>query len=121
MKAPQFDPHAFSVEWKSLPASLMYEILDFPYQTELASKNVSAAFEYAATPPDFSEGFEERQLQYASLGLAALKLAQKLRDYANLPPRDVSEWNPSEYMENHKIDIESRRNTRAGQYIMTDV
>lgn len=107
--APKFEPHAFSVEWKSLPAHLMYEILNFPYKAELANSSVSTAFEYAATPPDFSEGFEERQLQYACLGLAALKLAARLREYVGLPPRDIGEWNPAEYMEGQKTDIELRR------------
>lgn len=119
--APKFEPHAFSVEWKSLPAHLMYEILDFPYKAELANSSVSAAFEYAATPPDFSEGFEERQFQYACLGLAALKLAARLRGYVGLPPRDIGEWNPAEYMEGHKTDIESRRKERDSQYVMTEI
>lgn len=121
VEAPKFEPHAFSVEWKSLPAHLMYEILDFPYKAELAGKSVSAAFEYAATPPDFSEGFEERQLQYACLGLAALNLATKLRGYAGLPARDIGEWNPADYMEKNRAHIELLRKERVSQYIMTDV
>ncbi len=108
VETPKFEPHAFSVEWKSLPANLMYEVLDFPYKAELANESVSAAFEYAS-PPDFMEGFEERQLQYACLGLAALKLVDKLHGYVGLAPRDIGEWNPAEYMEKHKADIESRR------------
>jgi len=121
VEAPKFEPHAFSVEWKSLPAHLMYEVLDFPNKAELASESVSAAFEYVASPPDYWEGFEERQLQYACLGLAALKLAEKLLGYVGLPPRDIGEWNPAEYMEKHRTDIESRRKERASQYVMTDV
>lgn len=121
VEVPKFEPHAFSVDWKSLPAHLMYEILDFPYKAELSGKSVSAAFEYAATPPDFWEGFEERQLQYACLGLAALKLAAKLRAYAGLPTRGIGEWNPADYMERHKVDIESERKERVSQYVMTDV
>lgn len=63
---PKFDPLAFSVEWKSLPATLIYDILDFSYKAEVASRTVFAAFKYAASPPDFEEGFEERQfLHYA--------------------------------------------------------
>lgn len=121
VETPKFESHAFSVEWKSLPALLMYEVLDFPYKAELAAQSVSAAFEYAATPPDFSEGFEERQLKYACLGLAALELAAKLRGYVGLPPRDIGKWNTAEYMEQHKADIESLRKERASQYVPTDV
>lgn len=121
VEAPKFDPQRFSVEWKSLPAHLMYEILDFPYKAELASQSVSAAFKYVATPPDYWEGFEERQLQYACLGIAASKLAAKLCAYAGLPARDICEWNPAEYMERHRIDIESRRKERASHITLTDV
>lgn len=121
VQTPKFEPHAVSVEWKSLPASLMYEVLDFPYKAELAAHSVSAAFEYAATPPDFSEGFEERQLQYACLGLAALELATKLRNHVEIAPRDFGEWNPAEYMERHKADIELRRKESASKYVMTDI
>jgi hypothetical protein len=31
----------------------MYEILAFPYKAEVANQSISAAFNYAATPPDF--------------------------------------------------------------------
>lgn len=120
VSAPKFEPHTFSVEWKSLPAHLMYEVLDFPYKAELAAKRASDAFEYVATFPDFWEGFEERQFQYSSLGLAALKLAAKLRNHAGLPLRDFGEWNLEEYMERHKSDIESRRAERDRQCLTTD-
>lgn len=112
VEIPKFEPYAFSVEWKSLPAHLMYEVLNFPYKAELANESVSAAFEYLAAAPDYSEGFEERQLQYACLGLAALNLAAKLRSYVGLPSRDISEWNPTEYMEKCKTDIQLRRKER---------
>jgi hypothetical protein len=121
VQTPKFEPHQVGVEWKSLPAGLMYEILDFPYKAELAVQTVSAAFEYAATPPDYSEGFEERQLQYAYLGLAALELAKKLRVYVGIAPRNLGECSLSEYMERHKADIELRRKKSAAEYVMTDV
>lgn len=83
VEAPTFDPKLFGVEWKSLPVNLMYEVLDFPFQGEIANRHVAAAFEYAASPPDFSEGFEERQFQYAVLGIAASQLVTKLRNYVD--------------------------------------
>jgi hypothetical protein len=109
VQIPKFEPHALIVEWKSLPTSLMYEVLDFPYKAELAAQSVSAVFDYEASPPSFVEGFEERQLQYACLGLAALDLAKKLRNYVGLAQRDTCEWNLTEYMEKHKSRIELRR------------
>lgn len=65
---PKFEPEKLAVEWKSLPARLMYQILDFPNQADLAESKVEGAFDYSATPPDFAEGFEERMFEYAKLG-----------------------------------------------------
>jgi hypothetical protein len=112
IEAPTFDPKLFEVEWKSLPVNLMYEVLDFPYQGEVASRHVAAAFKYGASPPDFSEGFEERQLQYAVLGIAASQLATKLRNYVGLPVRSIGEWDPVRHMEDQKTAIEARRTER---------
>lgn len=117
VEPPKFEPMSFNVEWKSLPANLMYEILDFPYKAEVASQRASAAFEYAATPPDYEEGFEERQYQYAILGIAASQLATKLRNYVGLPARSVGEWDPVRYMEEQKSSIELLRTKRASQYL----
>lgn len=114
---PTFEPESLKVEWKSLPASLMYEILDFPYKAEIASQKVDGAFEYAATPPDFDEGFEERQIQYANLGIAASELAAKLRKHVGLPPREPGEWDPVQYMKEQKSAIELLREKRGAQSI----
>ena len=116
VQPPKFDPRSFSVEWKSLPANLMYEVLDFPYKAELASQSVSAAFEFAATPPDFCEGFEERQFQYATLGIAASQLATKLRSHVGLRARSVADWNPVRYMEEQRSAIELQRAERAKRH-----
>ncbi len=113
---PKFEPLALGVDWKSLPADLMYEILDFPYMAEVASLKVSVAFEYVATLPDFDEGFEERQFQYATLGIAASQLVTKLRNYAGFPARSIGEWNPVQYMEEQKAAIELQREERANRY-----
>lgn len=120
VKAPEFDPESYKVEWKSLPAVLMYEVLDLPFKAELAAREVSAAFEYTASPPEFWEGFEERQLQYARLGLTALVLAEKLRTHVGLPVRDTSDRDIAEYLMRHKTDIEADRQKRSSQYVQTD-
>ena len=99
-KTPDFDPLSIEVEWKSLKAEIMYEVLSFPNQIQSANHKVSGAFEYAASPPDYEEGFEERQLQYATLGLKAHSLASKLRTIGNLPSQATpgpEEWNPVQF------------------------
>lgn len=116
VEPPKFEPKSFNVEWKSLPANLMYEILDFPYKAEVACQSVSAAFKYTATPPDYWEGFEERQFQYATLGIAASQLATKLCNHVGLPARSVGDWNPVHYMEEKKSAIELQRAERANQH-----
>jgi len=117
-KAPNFDPLSFEVEWKALPANLMYEVLSLPNQIEAANHKISGAFEYAASPPDYEEGFEERQMQYATLGLKAYDLASKLRSIGKLPHQAApapEEWNPVQFMKEavDKIEkLQEERNSR---------
>jgi hypothetical protein len=114
--APKFEPDALAVEWKSLPRELMYRVLDLPLRAEEAAHRVSGAFRYQASPPDYSEGFEERQFQYALLGLAASDLAADLRRYVGLPGRAAGEWDPVQFMREQKAKIDSLRAERARQH-----
>lgn len=109
---PTFDPMSFGVEWRLLPTDLMYEVLDFPYKAEIASKTVSAVSE-ESFPPDYGEAFEERQFQYAVLGISASQLAAKLRKHAGLPERSHKDWDPVSYMKKQKLAIESNRTNRS--------
>lgn len=113
VSAPKFEPEMVKVEWKSLPAKIMYEILNFPSQVEAANSKISGAFEYVAGPPDYEEGFEERQYQYALLGIKASKLASRLRNYSRLPEREMDDWDPIHYMKEQIQKIESQRKVRA--------
>ncbi|MFZ2161071.1 MAG: hypothetical protein WAW02_02530 [Sideroxyarcus sp.] len=114
VQPPIFETDSLKVEWKALPGKLMYEVLDFPYRAELASQLVSAAFEFDS-PPDFAEGFDERQYQYAMLGIAASDLAEKLRNHVDLPARGKGEWDPIAFMKEAKAAIELRRKERASR------
>jgi hypothetical protein len=107
---PTFEPELLKVEWKSLSATMMYEILDLPVRAEEANAYVTGMGEHA-TPPDYSEWFEERQYQYAMLGLAAADLAARLRSIAGLPPRPArpSGWDPVQFMANRRSEIDQRR------------
>ena len=108
---PNFDPKSFDVEWKALPIEFMYDILNFPYKAKLAEDHVANIFKYS-DPPDFSYEFEERQWQYASLGIAASELADKLRKHIGLSPRIVGDWDPVSDMKCHKTYIDSQRAKR---------
>ena len=107
-----FQPESLKVEWRSIPVELMYDILDLPYNAVVAAEMVSAA-SANADPPDFEDFFEERQLQFAQLGLLAADLGRRLREYAGLPTRSVAEWDPVDFMSLHLSQIHS---TRAERY-----
>ena len=117
-KTPNFDPLSVEVEWKTLPAEIMHEVLSFPNQIEAINHKISGAFEYAASPPDYEEGFEERQLQYATLGLKAHSLASKLRRIGNLPLQSTpapEEWNPVLFMKERINEIEKVQKERSAR------
>ena len=109
---PKFEPEKLNVEWKSLPAELLHEILGFPAQANYAQNKVDGAFDYCATPPEFVEGFEERMFQYAKLGLAAAKLAEQLRKLAGLHAGTTRNLNSIEYMKEELAAIEANRAER---------
>jgi hypothetical protein len=73
--APTFAP---DLDWKSIDHKLAYRLLSLPNYAQAADRIIGFAWENAF-PPDFDELFEERQYQYAKLGLAAFALAQELR------------------------------------------
>lgn len=110
-KNPVFAPLSFDVDWKSLPGNLMHDLLDLPYKAELANNRITFAGENSF-PPDYDEFFDERQHQYATLGITANELANRLRNHANLPARTYSDWNPIEYMKEQRDKIDSSRMRR---------
>lgn len=106
---PEFESEKLGVEWKSLPADLLYQILSLPAQADLASRKVSGVFEHCATPPESAEGFEERQFQYAQLGLTAAVLAEQLRKLEGFKAAVTSDWDSAKYMEQELNKIKTRR------------
>ncbi len=113
VSAPQLDIQISDVNWKSLPPELMYEILYFPNMIKDAERFIDSTYEYAATPPDYSEFFEERQYQYSELGLLASKLSRKLRTKYQIPKKHISSWDIVEYMNTERTKIMQIRSKRA--------
>lgn len=109
---PQLDFEALDVEWQALPFDLMYEILNFPSGLEQASGQIDAVYEYVATPPDYEEVFEERQLQFSSLGLKANDLTTRLRTKYSMPEKVYEHWDPIARIEKVKNEIEAIRSER---------
>jgi hypothetical protein len=81
---PIFEPHSLEVDWKVMPADLMYEILDLPHKVEQLTVELSNEDKYEDWP-DFPEFFFDRRYGFAMLGLEASAITKKLRKYANLP------------------------------------
>lgn len=106
---PSFDPLLTQVEWKALPANMMNDLLSFPLEIESARAKIDGVYEFVSDPPDYDEFFQERQYQYALLGIRASKLSAHLRAHVGLPSRAVGDWNPIEYMQSRLAEIDHNR------------
>lgn len=86
-------------DWRALPASVMYRVLEFHVLQPEASGAIAHAFEHDS-PPDFVWEFRERRYQYARLGLRALFLAKRLRKITGMPSSrlDKYDWSPQNTM-----------------------
>jgi len=81
---PDIDLTQVAGDWRVLPAALMYRIRELPILVNEADKYVASTWEHDS-PPDYSRTFEERQYQYARVGLKALFSAIRLRRLLGLP------------------------------------
>jgi hypothetical protein len=113
VESPTFALTDLKVEWKVLPAKLMYSLLQFPYKAELVAQKTMYEFNHAS-PPDYSEAFEERQLQYSILGIDASRLVAQLLKHVALPLPEAKsdEWDPIAFMREQKAKIEDLRQKR---------
>lgn len=114
--APQLDIQLSNANWKSLPPNLMYEILYFPNLIKDSESFIHGTFEHAASPPDYSEGFEERQYQYSNLGIMASELTTKLREKYRIPKTHISNWDMVEYMNVERDKIRQLRLKREAEH-----
>lgn len=88
------------VDWKSVKPDLMYQILGFPNELDIARQTIGWVANEIAGPPDHGEYFEERTIQYGQLGLVAYALADEIRETHNIPQRDTGNWHPKKTLEN---------------------
>jgi len=105
---PTFDLNTPEPEWKLLPTKIMHALVHFPNDIDIANSLISAASEHAF-PPDYEEAFDERQYQYAKLGIKASRVASDLRAFAKLPPREAEGWDAVKYLEDQLAVIVDRR------------
>ena len=119
--APSFPD---DVDWKSLDSNLMYRILAFPNLVRSTNDSIDFVAQEIASPPDYDELFEARWDGYANLGLKAIELIGLLRAKYGLPKENPNEWNPDwnpkEYLEKKKRDIEVRRARNTALFVSPD-
>lgn len=98
-RVPPLEFNDVTGDWRALPASVMYRVLEFHVLQPEASGAIDHAFGHDS-PPDYSWGFRERQYQYARLGLRALFLAKRLRKITGMPSSrlDKYDWSPQNTM-----------------------
>ena len=70
----------------------MYEICSLPMKQNEAMKAINFAGEYMSSPPDHREFFEERQFQFALLGLKAAEIASGIRKENGFPDTELASW-----------------------------
>lgn len=84
VELPTFSPLGLNVDWKVLPAELMYGILNIPYKIEQLANYIAGVWEFD-DPPEHTEMFWARQHGFAVLGLEVSELVRRLRQHACLP------------------------------------
>lgn len=118
---PAFEPLALTVEWKCLPAELMYTILALPSQAEEVKRLL--ADPGMDDPPDFPAWFYTRQIEHARLGLAAASLARRLRNEVDMPapPLPDGALPVEEHLRQRRERLEKEEISRAKYWARTFV
>jgi hypothetical protein len=108
VKMPQPPIFPVDLDWQAIDHSLMYKILSFPTQVEDGRRSAHAWGEIAC-PPDYEEYFEERQLQFAKLGLIAVQLTVNLRKAYGIPQNNHRNQELINSLKVKKSEIKARR------------
>jgi hypothetical protein len=101
------------VDWRSIPADLMYSLLTLPSEIAAADQVIAQVDEYIAGPPDYAEVFDERMIQYSKLGLKVLGLADQLRTKYQIPPWNHDGWDPRSTLDKKLAEVEKDKAKRA--------
>ncbi|EPK3135704.1 hypothetical protein I5504_22670 [Citrobacter koseri] len=99
VKSPEFKTDDVTGDWRTLPARIMYRTRELPILQKEADRRILNVSEYDWAPY-YKDSFEERQYQYARLGLKALILAIRLRKMTGLPPTrlNTADWSAQPQM-----------------------
>jgi len=78
VQAPDFDPLALDVNWLSIDSGLMHKILYLPNEVYLTDSRLANFWEYVASPPEYTDFFEERAYLYSKLAITASEIIHNL-------------------------------------------
>lgn len=108
---PEFLPLSVTVDWKLLPAGLLYPILRLPDDQESLRTWLSGICEYDDDYPEHTEYFWVRRKGYAELGLRAEELVRKLRSHCGMPMEEPStgEWGRTQTLMAVVKEIDEKR------------
>ncbi|MDQ9388638.1 MULTISPECIES: hypothetical protein [Serratia] len=114
VKPPELSVLDVSGDWRTLPPLIMYRIRELPILQSEARRDIAAASEHSWAPYH-KEGFQERQYQYARLGLKALILSRRLRKLTGLPDTrlDATEWSAQPVLWKAWQEERNRRSVQA--------
>lgn len=112
VKTPGHITYPEDLDWRSIDHDLMYDLLSLPNMAEFADRAIDASVEHSS-PPDYSEIFEERQSQYATLGLQTLDLEEKIRKQFGIKKTNSSEWDIRKHFLDSINSIKETREKRA--------
>lgn len=104
---PTLDLLSLDVDWKVLPAKLMYIVLGLPHRVQQIATRLQDPGLH--DPPDYSEFFHERQYRFAALGREVSTLSRLLRAHAKLPAPlgDTAEWDRDTLLNNRIASLEA--------------
>lgn len=110
VEPPEISFHDLEVAWTALPGYLLYEIMNFPNEVAAVKRYLNNVAELA--DPPYGDYMEERQYEYAKLGVKADHFASKLRTVAGFPSKEAYKWDPVTYMEGQIRMIDKRNRDR---------
>lgn len=116
VESPSFNPQSLNVDWELLPPLLLYRTHDLPNKIQNANQVIFAEWEYSASPPDYEEYFEAREVEFTELALEAYDIAAAMRLHAELPARDCSKWDPVEYLKKKQIAMREKLTVRKKKF-----
>ncbi len=101
------------IAWRSLPETLMHQILGLPNKARTTDRYIDGISKYVADWPDYSDFFDARQEGYAKLGHEALSLVEQLAKRFHITATHKAEfgdeWDPKELLAEKISHFEDQR------------